>query len=429
MAWWFAVLASPSSGESAIHTASLGGGGGIMTYLFHPTHRLALYRLLSQRFTLLYKAFVESRKAFRMGRTFIEYDKLRSMGWGDYLMGMLRDPISDGVDKRDVHPATDAAGRELKDLHSIPEHREGDESDHEDRHRDEIVEDVEEKKIEQPSRVIARPGRPHLPSRVSSNIGWGPAVNKTQEEVESTEIEHGVNVSSGSKHPPSRTVSELGAMYKSSRSSSLGWVKTSEDDNSKPVAKKEESAPAWKLIGSSLKLIGLMGFWTFDNVAFLTGTGFLDPFPHSSSDSGKKNDPKTLRLKRKKRASEWGARFYFMGSLAGLYVNLRGVWGHSNGALQKAKDELRRCLTSPSTDESSSEELIQAKKKLKSAETKHFELYVALLKSICDCIVFSNNPGVDLHLKYRGKKNHEGFHCCCGLVSASTVLFGNFPNA
>ena len=66
---------------------------------------------------------------------------------------------------------------------------------------------------------------------------------------------------------------------------------------------------------------------------------------------------------------------------------------------------------------------------LKKVEQKHFELFLALLKSICDVTVFSNNPGIDLHLKLRGKKNHEGFHCLCGLISASTVLYNNFSNA
>ena len=43
--------------------------------------------------------------------------------------------------------------------------------------------------------------------------------------------------------------------------------------------------------------------------------------------------------------------------------------------------------------------------------------------------MFSNNAGIDLHKNYRGKKMHEGFHCLCGLVSASTVLYNYFPNA
>ena len=53
----------------------------------------------------------------------------------------------------------------------------------------------------------------------------------------------------------------------------------------------------------------------------------------------------------------------------------------------------------------------------------------ALTKSIVDIMVFGNNPGVDLFVKYRGKKNHEGLHCIGGLVSASTVLYNNFPNS
>jgi hypothetical protein len=44
-------------------------------------------------------------------------------------------------------------------------------------------------------------------------------------------------------------------------------------------------------------------------------------------------------------------------------------------------------------------------------------------------MVFSNMPGIDLHKRFRGKKNHEGFHCVCGLISAGTVVYNNFPDA
>jgi hypothetical protein len=55
---------------------------------------------------------------------------------------------------------------------------------------------------------------------------------------------------------------------------------------------------------------------------------------------------------------------------------------------------------------------------------------VALAKSCCDVLVFSNNPGVDLWKRSRrGAPMHEGFHCLCGLVSASAVLYNNFPNS
>ena len=111
-----------------------------------------------------------------------------------------------------------------------------------------------------------------------------------------------------------------------------------------------------------------------------------------------------------------------MGGLAGLYVNLRSFWIHRNGALAEA----RRKYHDGSSDDGSNDGRRNALKKI---EQKHFELFLALVKSICDVTVFSNNPGIDLHLKLRGKKNHEGLHCLCGLISASTVLYNNFPNA
>ena len=383
LAWWFGVLSAKNSAKSLNNA--------------HETH--ALFKNLSIRFNLLYKSFVESRKAFRIGRTFIEYDKLRSIGWGSYLMSLMRDPIGDGVDKQ---TAREEHLKYRYPTHSITEHRDENNSDQE--AVESWNEDEDEKKIEQqPQKIMARPNRPHLPSRVSSNVGWGPTSSNDISAVSSNK---------DGRCPPSRTVSELGAMYKSSRYSDTTISKT-----------VEAPPPPWKLIGSTLKLIGLMGFWAFDNLAFLTGTGFLDPF-----STTKGSDPKSLRLQRKKSASEWGTRFYFMGCLAGLYVNFRAVMEHSCDALQKARDGLQNCLESQ-LSEVSEEDLTKAKQQLKSTEIKHFELYVALLKSICDCIVFSNNPGVDLHVKFRGKKNHEGLHCCCGLVSASTVLFGNFPNA
>lgn len=412
LSWWFGTLAT--SGSSVVRTHG-------WMILLNRTNRIALYKVLSVRFNLLYKSFVESRKAFRMGRMFIEYDKLRSMGWGDYLAGMMSIPTSDGCSKVCVED-----GERLKmnyPTHSIPEHHNEDHVD-EDAGREIWDDDDDEKKFEQPQetspdeRVVARPSRPHLSSKVSSNIGWGPGIVSEERPNPNNDS----NTSCEKKNPPPRTVSELGATYKSSPSFSFGLMKT----HGMIIADAAAVPPFWKLFGPSLKLIGLMGFWTFDNLAFLTGTGFLDPFSHSSDE---KMDPKTLRLQRKKRASEWGARFYFMGAVAGLYVNLRLIWEHSRGALQQARHEMSKCVTSRSECPTLEVEVTDANQQLKQAEAKHFQLYVSLLKSICDCLVFSNNPGVDLHMKYRGKKNHEGFHCCCGLISAGTVLFSNFPNA
>ena len=114
-----------------------------------------------------------------------------------------------------------------------------------------------------------------------------------------------------------------------------------------------------------------------------------------------------------------------MGSVGGFYVNARSLYIHRRNELRKAREGLRLAVLSESTDD-----VVEcARTHLEKTEREDFELCVALLKSIADVTVFSNNPGVDLHLKYRGKKNHEGLHCLGGLISASTVLYNNFPNA
>ena len=99
-----------------------------------------------------------------------------------------------------------------------------------------------------------------------------------------------------------------------------------------------------------------------------------------------------------------------------------------------ARDRLReaRRLSSPlvrNGDDDGNGRIDEALAHLRQMECRQFELSLALLKSCCDFLVFSNSPGIDLHLKLRGRKNHEGLHCLGGLVSASTVLYNNFPSA
>jgi hypothetical protein len=85
------------------------------------------------------------------------------------------------------------------------------------------------------------------------------------------------------------------------------------------------------LIGGTLKLLGLMGFWAFDNISFLTSSGFLDPIRGDTESNA------TIRTNRQKAVSEYAARCYFMGGLAGLYVNLHSFWIHTIGALAEAR--------------------------------------------------------------------------------------------
>jgi len=164
------------------------------------------------------------------------------------------------------------------------------------------------------------------------------------------------------------------------------------------------SEPAWKVLGTALKTIGLLGFWAFDNVSFLTGSGVLDDF----------SQPETRLQKRQHLASQCSIlanRSYFAGSLAGLVTSWRCYREH--------REKLRQLMEVTPDDEP----VIQK------AQQEQFVLFLALLKSCCDVLVFSNNPGIDFWKKARGKKMHEGVHCVAGLLSASTVLYNKYPDA
>lgn len=390
LCWYFAGLAKKAASGTAVRSSamdaatvsSVAGTASLLSNLVHSIDvRQQFFSALSKRFDELYKSLVTSRKAFRIGRSIIELDKLSSMGWGEYLSYMLLHPLAGGAADAGAQVKIDA--KDTRNLityetHPIPEE---DGSHGEDDDEASWNED-EEKKLETPIasklKVVSRPGRPKLLSKVSSNVGWGPSFTPTS--------------------TLTRTASEM----KSPISPSV-------------------STPSWKLLGGTVKLLGLMGFWAFDNISFLTGSGFLDPIC-GVDKAVVLVDPKALcRPRRKAHATEWAVRCYFIGSIGGFYYNLRALWEHRNNKFKEACNRLREATNSS--------EIQEAQLHLEQTKQQQFELWLALLKSCADVMVFSNNPGVDLHLKFRGKKNHEGLHCLGGLVSASTVLYANFPNA
>mmetsp|Transcript_7952 Transcript_7952/g.16263 ORF Transcript_7952/g.16263 Transcript_7952/m.16263 type:complete len:234 (+) Transcript_7952:159-860(+) len=130
LGWYFAGLAARSS-SSAVSIAgggSSGGDGGMPPQQF--------YQALSTRFTSLYKSLVTSRKAFRMGRSVIEWDKIRSMGWGHYLGYFLSHPLEEGAVKdanNEIEDCGDGVGEgnrhsfKRHDTHTILEEEEEEE--------------------------------------------------------------------------------------------------------------------------------------------------------------------------------------------------------------------------------------------------------------------------------------------------------------
>jgi hypothetical protein len=300
----------------------------------------------AQRFTSLKTSITTSRKAFRLGRTLIEYQKLRGAG------------------------IIERIGWNLK--HNFPEN-EGE------------VDGDDKPPVNSAQRSFFR--------RASSNIGWGP-VNLEG------------NESSFSRRKLYRSISSVAyRMYRplASRLSATGESSLPPDD------------PLWKVVGSALKMLGLFGFWTGDNISFLTSSGLFDNF---------QVDKPTRMAQRKQlatKASLAANKFYFAGGIAGLYVSLRAY-------LEWRREKLRPLQDRIDTAEDEDEEL-EAKRAFDKAKAKQFILFLAVLKSSCDVLAFTNNPGIDLWQKHRGRKMHEGLHCLCGMISASTVMYNFFPNA
>lgn len=181
-------------------------------------------------------------------------------------------------------------------------------------------------------------------------------------------------------------------------------------------------------VGSAMKLLGLAGFWGADNASYLAQMGLLDDYSQT------KQQRIRSRSKLQSTYSAAANRSYFVGALAGLVVNVRAYLRHRRATLipllaqeQQAEKE--------NEDEDAR---VALRKRIDQAHRRQFDNAMALLKSCCDVLVFSNNPGVDLWKKgyVRGlfrttKRNqpmHEGLHCLCGLISAATVLYNNFPD-
>lgn len=214
---------------------------------------------------------------------------------------------------------------------------------------------------------------------------------------------------------------------------------------------------------AALKGLGLAGFWFGDNLTYLTSIGFLDSFllnNINSKQSQNQEQISKLRNRQKEKMQHFAARSYFVAAVIGLYANIREVIlarkqlvsCHNHLRMIAADlnyfhsdhDATHNCTTiskqngsvssSPSlmskkarTREDMALEWSKALQEWEMKKHKYFLRVVALVKSVCDTIVFSNNPGVDLHKKYRGRKMHEGLHCLLGILSASTVIYNNLP--
>lgn len=174
------------------------------------------------------------------------------------------------------------------------------------------------------------------------------------------------------------------------------------------IPRNISNVPLYKIIGTAMKTIGLLGFWFGDNIVFLTSSGLLDNYQL----------PLDRRLKLRKSivssASKWGSSFYFIGALASLLMNLRTYREH------------RQKVVKPCQEAFNETQSLEADKALFLAKQDQFVHVVVLTKSICDVLVFGNLT--KFWKKSFGRPLPELLHCIAGLTSASTVLYNNFPN-
>lgn len=351
----------------------------------------ALYLSKATRFANLQKSLTSSRKAYRFGRSIIEFEKLNAIGLVHWISWHLRNALFPHQDKHE------------EECSSISSY-ESDSNTAKSLRQESTVRWHEDTKFDADSKLTSKPTsqdhapRIHLPRRVSSNLGPSTMV------LSKTPI------------AAKRSYRQLSSMGRFVYLSLSSFIDQKRESNIQPM---------WKIISSTFKLLGLAGFWAADNISFLYSTGFLDH-----------HDNKKTRAKS---ASIFAARSYFFASVSGLYLNYMEWTRYRNGLLKETwenliefQDNMKsvQALNSKNSayeDHEMKAELDRLKHEVEKARRRYASLCIALLKSCCDVLVFSNNTGIDFHLKYRGKKMNEYLHCACGVTSAMTVIYNNFP--
>jgi len=143
--------------------------------------------------------------------------------------------------------------------------------------------------------------------------------------------------------------------------------------------------PAWQIVGTCMKMIGLMGFWAGDNVNYLAGGGLFDNMAV---------DPKQRTAQRnnlKTSAALFANRFYFFGAVTGLLTSLRVYWCHRQTSIRDAHERLVEAtkrvhdvesqkVVEPEEESKTKTLWKEAKAALDKAREKQFVLFLGVLK-------------------------------------------------
>jgi hypothetical protein len=360
-------------------------------------HLSATTYLLSKarRWRNLQASLTKSRKAFRFGRSLIEFEKLRSIGFGHWVAWHLRqmvlhstipadnvyvrndlltekqsqavdrsdtdddDDNDDGDNDGDNDDDDDDSRRERKKAETEIEGKHADFSHKKEStiswHTDTKFDQDEGNLYAQNDKILLHPPPMRLPKRVSSNLGPPTTILSKRE---------------GSR----RYYHQLSSSQRFAYISLSTYI----DEGKAHIA----APPLWKIISSAAKLLGLAGFWAADNVSYLYSSGFL-------------NDARKGRSTAKD-ASIFAARAYFFASVSGLYLNWRECLRHRNGPLADKWCELQEHRMNMQTlsvekNEANGEHsrgryvMTQLEAELEKAKQKYGNLCIALLKVSHHC--------------------------------------------
>lgn len=131
----------------------------------------------------------------------------------------------------------------------------------------------------------------------------------------------------------------------------------------------------WKTVVTSLRLVGMIGFWAGDNVAFLTKNKFLSSIRSARS------------------AQEFGAKCYFFACWMGLFIASNDLNTQRN-ELERIESEVNHLSRSRLTEErltSTDLELSDTLCALEKAKADQFVIFLTLTKVSCSGMLLFTN--------------------------------------
>ena len=337
------------------------------------------YSFKAKKFRNLYKAMASSRKAYRFGRTLIELEKLKSMGLIHWIAWYLRQSMFMDTTlnmKKNINDTTttDNDSNTIdKDTGSAVRFHPNTTCQNEP-NGEEVGANNSRSAIQKKSTKL--PPRINLTRQISSNVGFRPSILHNDNDMN--------EVSNVQKR------SYLGKLLYKSLSSVMNEEKYLQQTSTSPSLLPP---PLWKILSSTLKLLGLAGFWAGDNIAYLYSIGFLV-----------ENDANKTK-KRKNDAAIFAIRSYFLAAVAGLYLNSREWLRHRNGPMKQVLEDISKLkrkmkqngiswdypkcsinghingdTTTALKEHQHIQELEKLEAKLEQMKHKHFKVCLALLK-------------------------------------------------